>query len=102
VAEHLAPAENGFPVHVECGGTASCFSHYFEDESAAIRFWNTRADLPRATADGNARKLTLPELNHLLALLESEKESGEYARPREQYYARTERLMKWCQEQING
>jgi hypothetical protein len=50
VAEHLAPAENGFPVHVECGGTASCFSHYFEDESAAIKFRNTRADLPRATA----------------------------------------------------
>lgn len=46
------------------------------------------------------QKLTLPELNHLLALLEAERESGEYAGPREQYYARTERLIAWCEEQI--
>jgi hypothetical protein len=71
-------------------------------DALAKREAEVRAGLPRATADGNAHKLTLPELNHLLALLESEKESGEYAGPREQYYARTERLMKWCQEQING
>lgn len=71
------------------------------NETAAIILRNTaRADLSRATADA-ARKLTLPELNHLSALLEAEKRSGEYAGPREQYYARTERLIKWCQEQIN-
>jgi hypothetical protein len=64
VAEHLAPAQNGFPVLIECGATASCFSSYFVDESTAIIFWNTRADLPRATADGptttykDKRKLT--------------------------------------------
>lgn len=46
------------------------------------------------------RKLNLPELNHLLALLEAERESGSYAGPREQYYARTERLIAWCKEQI--
>jgi hypothetical protein len=51
---------------------------------------------------GEIRRLTLPELNHLMGLLDAEKESGEYAGPREQYYARTERLIKWCQEQING
>lgn len=65
-------------------------------------FWNTR--LPVAsTAPGvgdGVRKLTLPEINHLLALLEAERESGEYAGPREQYYARTERLIKWCSDQI--
>jgi hypothetical protein len=48
----------------------------------------------------DARKLTQPEINHLLSLLEAERESGEYAGPREQYYARTERLIKWCQEQV--
>jgi hypothetical protein len=47
------------------------------------------------------RKLTLPELNHLLALLEDRKESGSYTGPRDQYYARTERLIVWCQEQID-
>lgn len=47
-----------------------------------------------------ARKLTLPELNHISALLETERESGSYAGPREQYYARTERLIKWCEDQI--
>lgn len=49
--------------------------------------------------DKTPRNLTLPELNHLLALLETERESGSYAGPREQYYARTERLIKWCYEQ---
>lgn len=51
-------------------------------------------------SDERVRKLTLPELNHLSALLEAERESGSYAGPREQYYARTERLIKWCNEQI--
>jgi hypothetical protein len=46
----------------------------------------------------NARKLTRPEINHLLGLLEAERESGEYTGPREQYYARTKRLIRWCQE----
>lgn len=46
------------------------------------------------------RTLTPPELSHLLELLESRRESGSYYGPREQYYARTERLIKWCQEQI--
>lgn len=50
-------------------------------------------------ADRHPRKLTLPELSHLSALLEAERESGSYAGPREQYYARTERLIKWCNEQ---
>lgn len=45
------------------------------------------------------RKLTLPELNHLSGLLEAEREAGSYAGPREQYYARTERLIEWCNEQ---
>jgi hypothetical protein len=49
-----------------------------------------------------SRKLTVPELNHLLELLESRHESGSYFGPREQYYARTERLIKWCNEQIKG
>ena len=53
---------------------------------------DARADMPR--------RLTLPELNHLSALLEAERESGSYAGPREQYYARTERLIQWCNEQI--
>lgn len=46
------------------------------------------------------RKLTLPELNHLSELLESRKEEGSYFGPRDQYYARTERLIEWCNEQI--
>jgi hypothetical protein len=46
------------------------------------------------------RQLTVPELNHLLALLDAERESGSYAGPRAQYYARTERLITWCREQI--
>ena len=44
--------------------------------------------------------LTLDELAHLSALLEAERESGGYYGNREQYYARTERLMKWCRGQI--
>lgn len=48
-----------------------------------------------------ARKLTLPELNHLMTLLEEAKESGSYYGPRDQYYARTDRLIQWCQEQID-
>ena len=46
------------------------------------------------------RKLTEPELNHLLGLLESRKEDGSYCGPRDQYYARTERLIEWCHEHI--
>lgn len=46
------------------------------------------------------RSLTFAEVNHLAALLEADRESGSYAGPREQYYARTERLLKWCHEQI--
>lgn len=46
------------------------------------------------------RKLTVPELNHLLELLESRQEEGSYFGPREQYYARTKRLTEWCHEQI--
>lgn len=46
------------------------------------------------------RRLTEPELNHLLELLEARKEYGSYFGPRDQYYARTERLIKWCHEQI--
>jgi hypothetical protein len=48
------------------------------------------------------RKLTIPELNHLLELLESRKEEGSYFGPRDQYYARTERLIQWCNEQVKG
>jgi hypothetical protein len=77
-----------------------CDTYIFGDsESEVIQKWNTRADRTRATAE-TPRKLTQPELNHLSALLEAEKESGEYAGPREQYYARTERLIEWCNEQI--
>lgn len=46
------------------------------------------------------RKLTLAELGHLSAMLVAERDSGEYYGQREQYYARTERLIKWCGEQI--
>lgn len=46
------------------------------------------------------RRLTLAELGHLSCLLGEEQESGVYSGPREQYYARTERLMKWVSEQI--
>ncbi len=46
------------------------------------------------------RKLTIPELNHLLELLESRREEGSYFGPREQYYARTERLIQWCNDQL--
>ena len=46
------------------------------------------------------RRLTLAEVNHLLSLLEDRRDSGLYYGPREQYYARTERLIKWCNEQI--
>lgn len=53
-----------------------------------------------SVADQRPRKLTLPELNHLSGLLGARRESGDYAGPREQYYARTERLIKWCDEQI--
>jgi hypothetical protein len=48
------------------------------------------------------RRLTLPEVSHLVTLLEEAKESGSYYGPREQYYARTERLIKWCNEQIEA
>lgn len=61
---------------------------------------DTRSRAPLAAVEGDVRRLTLPELNHLSALLEAERESGEYAGPREQYYARTERLIRWCREQI--
>lgn len=46
------------------------------------------------------RKLTLAELNHLHTLLEEAKAEGSYYGPREQYYARTDRLIEWCEEQI--
>lgn len=46
------------------------------------------------------RKLTLAELNHILPLLEARRESGDYTGPREQYYARTERLIEWIDDQI--
>lgn len=49
-----------------------------------------------------SHKLTGPELNHLLGLLESRQEEGSYSGPREQYYARTERLIKWCHDQIKS
>jgi len=45
-------------------------------------------------------KLTIAELNHFLSLLEAEKATGSYAGPREQYYARTERLITWCHQRI--
>lgn len=48
------------------------------------------------------RKLTAPELNHLLELLESRRESGSYFGPRDQYYARTERLIEWGRSQLKG
>lgn len=48
------------------------------------------------------RKLTAPELNHLLELLESRQEEGSYFGPRDQYYARTERLIEWCNDQTKG
>lgn len=50
--------------------------------------------------DEALRKLTHAELNHLVALLEVERESGSYAGPREQYYARTDRLIAWCRQQM--
>lgn len=65
----------------------------------AAKRWNTRS---RAPVAATPRKLTQPELNHLMALLEAERESGEYAGPREQYYARTERLIEWCRGQTRG
>lgn len=80
--------EHGIPWSMEC---LSC-GH--SDYVAA-----TPASTAPGVGDG-VRKLTLPEINHLLALLEAERESGEYAGPREQYYARTERLIKWCSDQI--
>lgn len=46
------------------------------------------------------RKLTLSEVSHIQALLCSDEETGGYYGPREQYYARTRRLIKWCGEQI--
>lgn len=39
------------------------------------------------------RPLTPAELNHLIALLTAEQESGEYAGNRRQYYDRTARLL---------
>lgn len=45
------------------------------------------------------RKLTVPELNHLVELLESRKEEGSYFGPHEQYHARTDRLLEWCKDQ---
>lgn len=48
------------------------------------------------------RKLTIPEINHILELLESRKQEGSYFGPRDQYYARTERLILWCNEQVKG
>lgn len=60
VAEHLAPALNGFPVHLECD--VSCLvhqSHYFSSIEEALRRWNTRvsASAPATpTNDGNARR----------------------------------------------
>jgi hypothetical protein len=48
------------------------------------------------------RKLTLAEVGHLSALLAAERDSGNYYGPREQYYARTERLIKWCSQQIRA
>lgn len=59
----------------------------------------SRAPVVASRGDATGRKLTPPELNHLSALLEAERESGSYAGPREQYYARTERLIKWCNDQ---
>lgn len=46
------------------------------------------------------RELTLAELRHLHTLLEEAKEEGSYYGPREQYYARTDRLIEWCEVQI--
>lgn len=46
------------------------------------------------------RKLTIPEINHPLSLLDAERETGSYAGPREQHYARRERLINWCHQQI--
>lgn len=88
-------------VHKHCEGIQLHHGiNGFEDDLV-----NALSPLPSVvapTGDKGARKLTLPELNHLSALLEAERESGSYAGPREQYYARTERLMKWCNEQIRG
>lgn len=55
-----------------------------------------------APNEKSARKLTLPELNHLSGLLEARRDEGSYTGPREQYYARTERLIQWCDDQIKG
>ena len=49
-----------------------------------------------------ARKLTRPELNHLSGLLEARRDEGSYTGPRDQYYARTERLIQWCNDQMKG
>lgn len=55
-----------------------------------------------APNERGARQLTLPELNHLSGLLEARRKSGDYTGPREQYYARTERLIQWCNQQMKG
>ena len=54
----------------------------------------------RLRAAAPSRKLTAPELNHLLFLLEAERESGSYYGPREQHHARARRLTAWCQQLI--
>lgn len=55
-----------------------------------------------APNEKSARKLTRPELNHLSGLLEARRDEGSYTGPREQYYARTERLIQWCDDQMKG
>lgn len=79
-----------------------CGYKYCDWPDGELRCNESRAAAPLAApvVDNRARKLTLPELNHLSALLEAERESGQYAGPRGRYYARTERLIKWCNEQI--
>ena len=42
--------------------------------------------------------LTIPEANHLLRLLASNEEDGSYTAPKDQYWARANRILKKFQE----
>jgi len=46
------------------------------------------------------RNLTTAELNHLLGLLWAEDARGDYSGNRQQYEARTKRLIEWCERAL--
>lgn len=85
-----------YHIHIDGRGEQQCTEYVRADSTPVAKPLN---DVQARTMP---RKLTRPELNHLSGLLEARREEGFYTGPREQYYARTERLIKWCNDQLEG